>query len=173
MKKILITLTILCCLGNVVFGRDIKPQRTPYAIGVSYKFSLYRSENTSIGNGFLINIKIPKLPLFLSASFEAETYSDRVYYIGVSFDYHPIRLNLTGILDFYFGPGILFYTDIYESEVSFITGLRAPVGFRIWVKPKFEIFLEGAPVAVLGFGTTVKPAAGMQGALGTRFWFGE
>ena len=83
-------------------------------------------------------------------------------------DWWLIQESLTGMLNFYVGPGL--YTSIGNN--LFVLGGRVPVGLNIFPIKPLELFLEIAPgITFIAPDGVQIPNFGMQAGFGFRFWF--
>jgi len=118
---------------------------------------------TGLPMGAMLSLKVDQIPCLLGIGFSAST---DYFNLGLTADWHFLRENLTGILNYYVGAGA--YLGI---SGSFEIGARIPVALYIFPLKNLELFLELAPAIGIGFNPIDFPAFHIQGAFGFRFWF--
>ena len=108
----------------------------------------------------LFSAKFDEVPFLLGIAFSF----NEPFRFGMTADWWMVQQNLTGMLNFYAGPGL--FAGVAGDQLDL--GLRIPLGLNIYPVDVLELFLEIAPT--VRFIPTF-PDPGLQAAFGFRFWF--
>ena len=152
-KKVL----ILAVLFFVIFSASA------FSWGLGVAFGLNALGDLP-GPGIMLSGKVDQLPFLFGVGL---TISETYFNLGVTADWHFLRENLTGILNYYIGAGAF----IGVGTNNFALGARLPLALYIFPIEKLEVFLELAPALGIGFNPVRFPTFNIQGALGFRYWF--
>ncbi len=135
-----------------------------FSWGVGAAFSI-----DAMGDGLpqsaMLSVHAPGKPFIVGAGMKL---GQEEFNLAFTADWWMIDQNLTGIVDYYIGPG--FYVSAPDTLEL---GGRVPIGFQVFPISGMELFLELAPT-VLFFSSNEGieiPKFGLQSAFGLRFWF--
>lgn len=89
--------------------------------------------------------------------------------LGATADWWMQREHLTGMINYYIGPGA-YINLVMGDSTSLDLGARLPIGLQIFPIKNLEVFLEVAPSLGLAL-DSFNFHFGVQPAFGIRFWF--
>ncbi len=152
-RKVLFIIAILLIVSSV--------SAFSWAIGGSFSLDPI---GTDMPVGAMLSAKFDQFPFLLGLGVSGSSGS---FNLGVTADWHFVRENLTGILNYYIGAGAYLGigTDTFEL------GARIPVALYIFPIDNLELFLEIAPALGMDLSPFYFPRWHLQGAFGFRFWF--
>ena len=114
-----------------------------------------------------LSLKFSKTPF----TFTLETGVNEGYLsLGLATDYWHKNPTLTGMIRYYFGPGLTFsFSNLLSDAFEFYIGARFVTGLNVFLWTPLEVYLQSA--FELGFSTTYKFTWYIPLSLGTRVWF--
>ena len=168
-KKLPFIIITLLIAGNIYARSSKAPNR--FAIGVVWDTHVGFGGDTSLG-GALVSFKLKSVPFVFGAGL---SISRNVFTVHGIADYWIWYWKIEGPFNIYLGPGA--YARIQLGDKTTIdAGARLPLGLQFLFGDNdfFEVFIE--PALSLGIGIGFEsgvsfPRAGLQTALGVRFWF--
>ena len=135
-----------------------------FSWGIGGAFGLPLGDDVPGANA-LLSLKVDQFPFIMGIGF---SIGQDTANFGFTADWHMIRQNLTGMLNWYAGPGLYV---AYAGD-TFHLGGRVPVALYIFPIDALELFVEVAPTLSAGLGDPITfPNFGIQSSFGFRFWF--
>lgn len=150
-KRVLVTVFVLAFFGATT---------AVHSLGLGLSFG-GRGDFENFGDNTMLSLKLDSQDFLLGIGASGDG-------LAVTADWWAVNENLTGIVNYYIGPG--GYLGVSSNHVD--AGLRIPIGLNIYPIDSLELFLEAAPAIGLDVSPEPDfPTFGWQTALGFRFWF--
>lgn len=122
-----------------------------------------------LNGGAAITFKIPNVPPVFAV--DVGISSNGISSVGATADWWIANPNITGPLNWFYGPGLALGGSWWNDGAVFYAGARLVAGLQVWVVDFAEIYLQAAAQIGIEAGSNFGLHLAIPLNVGLRFWF--